>query len=188
MISKKFIPLVLCLSAVGLTTACGSSGYRKTPDMEEARYWQRKNASSALYLRGPKAQQMLHKDISLCTHEIMELENLGEIREAIPAYYASGNTLEERTASQKELDEWDTPERDGYLYNEHLDYTDFETCMVAKGWQRMEYLPYDVADRARHDYLKRYGKKRYKKKGDREVVTTLDPISQNPPPYENVND
>lgn len=186
MVSRKFASSVLCLSVLGLI-AC-ESNYRKTPDMEEARYWQRNSSSSALYLRGPKAQQMLHRDISHCTIEIAELHNVGELREAIPAYYATGNEMGERTASQKELDDWDTPERDGYLYSEHLDYHDFETCMVAKGWERMEYLPYDVAEKARQDYLKRYGKNKYKKTGDREVVTTLDPLAQNPPPYENTNE
>ncbi len=154
--------------------------------MEKAEYWQRQSASSAIYMQGPKAQQMLHQDIANCTVEIRELQNLGEIRRAIPANYNSGNTLGERTASQQKLDHWDTPHRDGYLYNEHLDYHDFETCMYAKGWERAEYLPYTDADKAREDYLKR--SKNGRKYGNRENVTSLNPRVQNPPPYKNLND
>ena len=186
MISKKSVLFLSCIATLGIV-AC-ETNYRKPFKIEDAEYWQRKSSTSALYLRGPKAQQMLHQDISRCTIEINELENLGELREAVPANYYSGNTEETRTASQRELDHWDSPERDGYLRAEHLDYQDFETCMMAKGWERMEYLPHDVADKARQDYIDRYRKKRKRNYGDREVVTTLDPRAQNPPPYENTNE
>ena len=43
------------------------------PKLEDAQYWQRKNATSALYLRGPKAQQTLHQAIANCVTEIDEL-------------------------------------------------------------------------------------------------------------------
>ncbi len=155
--------------------------------MEDAKYWQRKNASSALYLQGPKAQQMLHKGISECVTEIGELEKLGEIRRAVPSSYNSGNSIEIRTASQGTLDQWDSPDRDGYLYAEHLDYHDFETCMGAKGWERVEFLPYSAADKARDDYLKRYGKKLKRGKSSRENVTSLHTEKQTPPPYKNMN-
>ena len=174
-----------CFSVLAIT-ACETT-YRKPFKIEEAEYWQRQNSTSALYLRGPKAQQMLHQDISRCTWEINELENLGEIRDAVPAHYNSGNSEERRTASQDQLDQWDSPDRDGYLRNEHLDYADFETCMMAKGWERTEYLPHDVADKARQDYIDQYRKKK-RRYGDREYVTTLDPYSQNPPPYKNTNE
>ena len=187
MILKKSVLLLSCFSALALG-ACGTY-HRAHPDMEEAKYWQRQNASSALYLQGPKAQQMLHKEISECVTEIGELEKLGELRRAVPAHYNSGNSAEYRTASQAELNQWDSPARDGYLYAEHLDYHDFETCMGAKGWERVEHLPYTAADKARQDYIDRYGKKkkggRY---GDRENVTTLHADKQNPPPYQNTNE
>jgi HD superfamily phosphohydrolase len=130
---------------------------------------------------------MLHQDISTCVNEIRELENLGEIRRAVPANYNSGNSLEQRTASQAELDQWDSPQRDGYLYGEHLGYHDFETCMMAKGWERVEFLPHADADKARQDYLDRYGKKRRRAFGERENVTSLHPEVQDPPPYEDLN-
>jgi hypothetical protein len=187
MIFKNTLLLASCVSVTFLS-ACGHS-HRKLPDMEDAKFWQRNSASSALYLRGPKAQQMLHQDISRCVREIRELENLGEIRRAVPTNYNSGNQIEPRTAAQKELDRYDTPERDGYLYSEHLEYHDFETCMYAKGWERVDYLPADEADEARQSYLDRIrGKKKRSGSGDRENVTTLHTSSQNPPPYDNLNE
>jgi hypothetical protein len=185
---KKSILSLTYLSTLALS-ACGGYGLYKNPKMEKAEYWQRQNASSAIYMQGPKAQQLLHKNIANCTVEIRELQNLGEIRRAIPANYNNGNSLNgERTASQKTLDGWDTPERDGYLRSEHLDYTDFESCMYAKGWERAEYLPYTDADKARTDYKKRYGRVFNSRKHDRENVTSLNTRSQNPAPYENLND
>ena len=64
--------LLLSLSGATLLAAC-----QVPPTLEDAQYWQRKNATSALYLRGPKAQQTLHKDIADCITEIDELERLG---------------------------------------------------------------------------------------------------------------
>lgn len=185
MLSKKAVLFVTCFSALAVT-ACEYT-HREPLKIENAYYWQRKNSSSAIYMRGPKAQQLLHQDIASCTHEITELERLGEIRRAIPANYNTGNTLEERTASQETLDQWDSPDKDGYLYGEHLDYHDFEGCMIYKGWERVEYLPYNELDRANKEYLDRYGKKRTRY-GKRENVTSLDPAAQNPPPYENTNE
>lgn len=185
MVFKHSLLLASCLS-VTLVTACGT--HRTLPKIEDANFWQRKSASSALYMQGPKAQQMLHQDTSRCVTEIAELENLGEIRRAVPANYNSGNEIETRSASQKELDRYDTPARDGYLYAEHLEYHDFETCMDAKGWVRVDFLPYEEADKARKNYLDRIKGKMKSYKGDRENVTTLHPASQNPPPYENLNE
>lgn len=140
--------LIASLSALTLGTAC-QSAYK----LEEAQYWQRKNATSALYLRGPKAQQTLHMDLATCVNEISELERLGALREAIPADLKNGRVPDPSTAQGK-LDHWDTPTRDGYLNAEHLPYSDFETCMDAKGWERVEALPYGQADIARKNYMK----------------------------------
>ncbi len=179
MITKKYILLTSCLAV----TACGGN----TPNMEKAEYWQRHEASSAIYMQGPKAQQILHQDIADCVVEVRELENLGEIRREMPTNYYTGNNLNDRAPTPKAtLDQWDTPQRDGYLYAEHKDYADFETCMVSKGWERAEYLPFTDADKAREDYLKRSTKR--KKYDPRENVTSLDPAVQKPPPYKNVND
>lgn len=185
---KKSVLLVSSFSLLTLSACAAPGGPATKVELEDAQYWQRKNSSSALYLQGPKAQQFLHRDIATCTNEIRELENLGEIRRAIPANYSNGNTTEPRTAAQTKLDEWDSPERDGYLRNEHLDYVDFETCMTTKGWERLEYLPHTAAEKARQDYLRQYGQKKRSQNGNRENVTTLDPASQNPPPFKNLNE
>ncbi len=180
----------LILGALAVTmTVSACSGFSSKPKLEDARFWQRSSASSALYMRGPKAQQMLHKNLSGCKNNIGELQNLGAIREAMPTNYNSGNTGEPRTAAEQELDKWDTPQRDGYRYAEHLDYHDFETCMIHKGWERVGVLPYTDSDRARAEYLDNmgYGDKN-RLGGDRENVTSLNPSQQNPAPYENVNE
>jgi len=175
MVSKKFIILSgIALSTLALT-ACGPLS--KKMDLEDARYWQRESASSSLYLRGPKAQQMLHQDLSNCTANIKELERLGEIRKAIPSNYNSDG----------ELTSWDTPERDGYLYGEHLDYRDFETCMTSKGWERAEYLAYDDAARARDEYKNQYSKKKKSSLG-RENVTSINEPAPSPGKHPNTND
>lgn len=179
--------LLLSGLSVLILTACETGTYATKAKLEDAQYWQRKNSSSALYLQGPKAQQMLHQDIATCTNEISELTNLGEIRKAIPANYSGGNTAEKRTASQKELDQWDSPARDGFLRNEHLDYTDFETCMTFKGWERVEFLPFSTADKARKAYLNQYGVNSKQSTGRRENVTTLEPAAQTPPPFKDLN-
>lgn len=181
--SSRTLIFASIIGTTALIAAC--SPYSK---LDNADYWQRSSSSSALYMQGTKAQQMLHQNIAMCTAELKELDRLGEIRKAIPANYNSGNEINDRTAAQQDLDSWDTPERDGYLYNEHLEYHDFETCMHAKGWSRAEYLPYDEAAQARKAYLERkYGKKRAGISG-REEVTTLNPQLQNPAPYKDLND
>lgn len=147
------------------------------PDIDRADYWQRAEASSALYLQGPKAQQQLHIDIAACTNEINEVRRLEKVRSAIPADQAGTGTL----------GSWDTPARDGYLYNEHHNYHDFETCMQAKGWQRTAYLPYTEVDKANRDYVR--GRKRDEAaKRARENVTSIHVREQSPAPYKNLND
>ncbi len=143
--------------------------------LERADYWQRGETSSALHLQGPKAQQQLHIDIATCTNEINEIRRLEQVRASIPASEASAGTLED----------WDTPERDGYLYAEHHQYHDFETCMQFKGWQRAAYLPYTEVDKANRDYIENKGKRG--KMGERENVTSVHVKAQNPKPYDNLN-
>lgn len=175
--------LVAALASSICLTACSLE-----QRLEGASYWQRVDTTSSLYMRGPKAQQMLHQSISDCTSSLQELRRLGELREAIPANYNTGNDLSDRTAAEQELDAYETPQRDGYLRSEYLDYHDFESCMYSKGWERAEFLPYDDLGRAQKAYAEEYlDRKRTKDMGDRENVTSLSPYSQNRPPYENVN-
>jgi hypothetical protein len=147
MMTVKIPSLLLSFSALALLAAC-----HVPPKLEDAQYWQRKNATSALYLRGPKAQQTLHKDIAECVTEISELERMAPLREATPADTQNGRVPDPNSADGR-LRKWDTPKRDGALYAEHFDYTDFEGCMDYKGWERVEHLPYDIGTTARGEYL-----------------------------------
>jgi hypothetical protein len=81
---------------------------------------------------------------------LRELERLGAIKDAIPEY-AEGLVLSDAEA---ELAKWDTPERDEHLFAEHHDYHDFEGCMLAKGWERVQHLPFNVVDEAQKNYIK----------------------------------
>lgn len=116
----------------------------------KGQYWQRVNASSALYLRGPKAQQILNRAIARCVVELRELERLGSVRDAIPAY-VDGIVLD---PTEARLAGWDAPERDKELFLEHSNYIDFEGCMIDKGWERVKYLPFDEVEQADENYLK----------------------------------
>lgn len=117
---------------------------------EDGQYWQRVSASSSIYLRGPKAQQMLNRDISRCVVELRELERLGVVKDAIPAYANNDKVLSEDEAKLAGID---VPERDEQLFSEQSDYHDFEGCMLSKGWQRIKYVPYDIATESRDTYL-----------------------------------
>ncbi len=138
--------------ALTLVSTLGLAACESVAKLEDAQYWQRKSATSALYLRGPKAQQTLHKDIAACVTEINELERLGPLRESIPADTQNGKVPDANSADGK-LRKWDTPKRDGYMYAEHYNYTDFDGCMDYKGWERIEALPYDQATKARQQYI-----------------------------------
>tara|TARA_R110001592_G_scaffold20926_5_gene84575 strand:+ start:12621 stop:13145 length:525 start_codon:yes stop_codon:yes gene_type:complete len=145
MIMRSFLFLGLALTFSLPSFAGGIND-----DIEhKGQYWQRIHASSAIYLRGPKAQQMLNRDIARCVVELRELERLGAVRNAIPEY-VDGVVLE---STEARLAGWDAPERDKELFAEHSDYIDFEGCMIAKGWERVKYVPFDVAEQAHENYL-----------------------------------
>lgn len=135
-------------SAVLLLALAGCSNH---PQLDNGQYWQRKNVSESVYLRGTKAQQMLNKDIASCVNELKELERLGQLKDTIPTQY--GRVLENTDA---ELSEWDSPERDGALLAEHTDYHDFNSCMRAKGWERTYQVSYETQKRARETYTQNH--------------------------------
>ncbi len=124
---------------------------------KNGQYWQRVHTSSALYLRGPKAQQMLNRDIARCVTELRELERLGAVKDAIPEYI-DGLVL---SKDEAKLAGWDSPERDKELFAEHSDYIDFEGCMLAKGWERIKFVPFDVVKDANENYKKTHTGYRY---------------------------
>jgi len=151
MITKRFTLVLMGVALVGLT-AC-SSGTIMDALKYDGDYWQRTNVSEAVYQEGPKTQQMLHRDISRCVTELREEDRLTSLRSSLPGdNNTSGNPPDPATA-QGDLNQWATPERDGYLLAEMSDYHDFEQCMQAKGWQRMEHVPYDVATKSRQNYI-----------------------------------
>lgn len=143
----------LILAAIGLSvltlTACENS--RQVYELKHnAQYWQRAEATDAIHQRGPKANQMLQRDTTRCTVEINELYRTGLLKNAVPS---PGRMNSEKMLAKAQLDEWDSPNRDGYLLADTGDYVDFEGCMAAKGWERLEHLPYEQAKRARDDYI-----------------------------------
>ena len=147
-------------------SACTSLDEKR---LEGSQYWQRVSVSEAVYQRGPKAQQILNRDISRCVVELRELERLGAVKNAIPAGI-SGRVLD---PDQKPMDDWDSPERDKHLYAEHADYHDFEGCMLAKGWERIEHVPYDVSKNARKNHLKAHVDYSYESRvGQRDIKIT----------------
>lgn len=180
MASKKFMSLILAGATAAALSACASSPTQNSL-MKNADYWQRTSTSEAIYQRGPKAQQILNRDIARCVTELRELDRLGFLRTNIPGD-TTRNGVPDPSTPQGALAQWETPERDGYLYAEHSDYHDFETCMMAKGWERVEHMPYDIATQARRDYINAINQQKHREKtGDYAPVT---PVKG---PYEGMN-
>ncbi len=159
--ARQFI--LLSLTTV-LVTACSAER-----DLEmNGQFWQRKDASSAIWLQGPKAQQTLNRDIARCVVEVRELVRLGSIKTATPPEKVL--PLPAQQGPEYRLRDFDTPERDGFLVNEPQNYDDFETCMLAKGWERVEYVPHKVADTARGVYRDTHVRLKHRtKSGEREL-------------------
>lgn len=153
----KPFSLALILSGVAVfgLAACDTMPKTTAAQIETANghYWQRAETSSAIWQRGPKAQQLLFKDIARCTGEVKELQRLGAIRAATPADPDHNGKVPDPNSAEGRMAGWETPERDGYLLAEHSDYHDFETCMQFAGWERVQYLPYDTATEARENYV-----------------------------------
>ena len=146
--TRTVTALALILIAASSLTACEFND--KPRFTKGGQFWQRTSASDALYLQGPKAQQMLHRDISRCVTELRELERLGVLKNAIPAH-DTGHIM---TDDEIMMADWDSPERDKHLFAEHSNYTDFESCMDTKGWERIEHVPYSTAQKGRNNYIK----------------------------------
>ncbi len=179
MIIRSALTLVLALTF----SLPADAGVNK--DIEQkGQYWQRIHTSSALYLRGPKAQQMLNRNIARCVTELRELERLGAIKDAIPEY-VRGVVLSEDEAK---LAGWDSPERDKELFAEHSDYIDFEGCMLAKGWERIKYVPFDVAKDARDNYKNTHTQYRDEEDQDIKTYSVTVPKRKKRNDYSNLND
>lgn len=109
-----------------------------------ADYWQRADRVSAQYMTGPKAQHQLHTDLSSCVAEVREMVRLGSIREASPP---KGLGVDADLKGG-----WNSATRNGPLYMEYTPYQDFDGCMMAKGWERVDFVKPVIADRAAHNY------------------------------------
>lgn len=149
---NKTLFIVSATALIGLS-ACTDTRPVSIDDLNKPHFWQRANTTDAIYQRGPKAQQMLHRDISRCVVELNELENLGTLRNAIPGDHSSYTELKNPKGARADLEDWETPDREGAMYAEHGDYYDFESCMNFKGWERVENVPYDVATESRDVYI-----------------------------------
>ncbi len=172
--------------AASLTMAACSSTKNVTDEelRNRGHYWQRASASSALYMRGPKAQQMLHRDLSRCVVEIRELERLGSIRHHTPGETENG-TYADPATPKGELAGYETPEKEGYLYAEFLDYHDLESCMMANGWERVEHVPYNVGTEARETYIETIIGEQYQSKYGNDQKNLL---KQEEGDFESLND
>jgi hypothetical protein len=166
----RFSSAVLLAATVLSLAGCANSvAVRKDAVREEPHFWERADATSAIYQRGPKAQQMLNRDISRCVVEIHELERLGAIRQATPAELAreeAESVSNDPRTPEGALARWQTPDHDGNLRAEFLPYHDFETCMINKGWQRVEHVPYEVAEEGRDVYYDTILGQQYRTKHD----------------------
>lgn len=141
---KKILPLLVLLAI----TACSGK-----PRFKDSQYWRHKNVAESIYTTGPKAQQMLQRDIARCVTEIRALERQGLLKDAIPTDY-NGRVLD---PDQLALYDYDSPERDGKLLMEHTEYQDFQGCMNNKGWERIKHVPYKVSANAISAYKTVHG-------------------------------
>lgn len=146
------------LSGVALMTA--ACAHPRKPTGED--YWQRVEASSALYLTGPKAQQQLEQNVAECVAVIKELSEMEATREIIPPESNKHADYLGAVKKDDELPYWETPERLGSLMVDHSDFHDFEGCMRSKGWERVNYVRPQPKRQARATYkttklIRKYG-------------------------------
>jgi hypothetical protein len=139
----KLVQLTM-LCAVLALGACAAHEYH---------YWQKSDPQTALYLTGPKAQQMLEQDIAQCVHEIIELSKLEGVRTRGAAMGGRiGGSQMATDQAMSNLPQWDVPEYIRNLRVEHSDYHDFDGCMRSKGWERVKYVYPDQEVNAKNVY------------------------------------
>ena len=113
-------------------------------------YWQRVEDRSALWMTGPKAQQELDQNIAGCVREVDELVELGAMRETMPP--DTHSEYHRALNASGDLDYYDTPTRYGDHKISHTDFHDFESCMRTKGWERVKFVRYNTALKAKNTY------------------------------------
>lgn len=165
---RLLLTIATGIALLGLA-ACDSTVVERHALEHNPRFWQRADVTEAAYMEGPKTQQMLHRDIARCVAELKELERLGTLRTVIPADTMINGGERDPLSPEGAMAQWETPKRDGALRTEFSDYSDFETCMHVKGWERLEHVPYDVAERSRETYVETILHEQYRTKtGDNE--------------------
>ncbi len=170
------------LGAAALIVLLAGCSAMPRSNLSRAQYWQRSDATSSIYLQGPKAQQMLQRDISRCVTDVREMDRLGVMKGGVlPAdRYASGEVVNP-VSPEGAIELYQTPKRDRYMRSEYYDYEDFETCMLAKGWERTQYLPYDQAERSRKEYVETIIGQQYgSRTGENKPKKTAEPQPKDP--------
>lgn len=135
------------LAALGGVLAVSACAY--SPPVGQA-YWQRVEDNSALYMTGPKAQQKLDEDIASCVRQIDELVELGALRKAMPP--DTHTDYHRALDASGDLAWYDTPTRYGNKKVSHKDFQDFEGCMRHEGWERVRFVRYAPASKAKAVY------------------------------------
>jgi len=168
---------------MALLSACGDTPVNRGAMMTDPHYWQRTQTSSALLNHGPKAQQMLHRDLSHCVTELNELEKLGAVRGAHAGELHGASYFPPPNAPDYVLESWKSP--DAYLTqrHNHLDYYNLDSCMRHKGWERMMHVPYNIRDHNRGLYTETIQTQQYRTKVGERIPVPVEP----PGPYDNLN-
>jgi hypothetical protein len=135
----------LAAAGIAMAAACNP-----LPPLGQA-YWQRVEDSSALYMTGPKAQQALDENIATCVREVDELVELDALREATPP--DTHSEYHRALKASGDLAYYDTPTRLGNKKVAHRDFHDFESCMRAKGWERVKFVRYQTAQKSGKTYV-----------------------------------
>lgn len=146
---------ILLLTAVIIISGCT---VKHKPTGED--YWQRIEDASALYLTGPKAQQILEQNIAGCVREIDELVYLEAVREDTPP--ETRNEYLRALDAAEPTAHWDSPSHLRDLRIDHTDFHDFDSCMNFKGWERVAYVRYPASQKAQRvktelQAVRRYG-------------------------------
>jgi hypothetical protein len=129
-------------SVFGFACVVASLGAIACSTNKDFHYWQKIDPTSAIYLTGPKAQQMLEQDISKCVHEIIELDKLAAVREGggKASFFKKNISQKAHAEALSNLPAYDIPEYIRDLRVEHKDFHDFDGCMRHNGWERVKYV------------------------------------------------
>ncbi len=142
--NKGFVVLFLSLALLS-AAACTPVA----PRPNEA-YWQRVEDSSALRMKGLKAQQRLEEDMASCVREIDELVELDALRKTTPP--DTHAEYHQALDGSGDLAYFDTPTRYKVKMVDHSNFHDFEGCMRHAGWERVKYVRYQTARQAQETY------------------------------------